>query len=459
LITRDKHVVIIGGGFSGALTAIHLARLGLPGQVSVTLVNPSPDIGRGLAYRYNDDNLLLNVPAGNMSAFDNEPGHFVDYCRSIDPSISHGSFVSRRIYGQYIQDLYSKTQEVQVGVIETLNDEVVTFSRDKGTSGWEIELLSGRHLSADQVVLAVGHQSPMFPIQLEANVRTKVIDAWDFETMHSLPRDQPVLIVGTGHSAVDALFCLSQSHPRRPIHLLSRHGLLPHQHLITHTAPKPQAFPVYLRSLPITIRAYTRALRQQLKAVAEQGGDWRDTLNELRPHSPQIWHSWPVAAQRQFLRHINAYWDIHRHRLAPMAFQRLDQLLADSSAHVIAGRIHSISLKNEGVLVEYRSRGSQTISCLLASAVVNCVGPSTDIQCNAKPLLVNLKKQGLIKPDAHGLGLIVTPSLQMLDKHEQPVSGLWYVGPHLKGVLWEATAVPELRVHAQHLAQTLITLK
>ena len=55
--------------------------------------------------------------------------------------------------------------------------------------------------------------------------------------------------------------------------------------------------------------------------------------------------------------------------------------------------------------------------------------------------------------------LMVTPSLQILDKQEQPVSGLWYMGPHLKGVLWEATAVPELRVNAQSLAQTLVTLK
>ena len=402
MIALPKHVVIIGGGFSGALTAIHIARLGLPGQVSVTVVNPSPDIGRGLAYRYNDDNLLINVLAGNMSALDNEPDHFVGYCRRIDPSISRGPFVSRRIYGQYIQDLYTQTQEVRVGVIETLEGEVVALARNKFTSGWELKLLSGRHLKADQVVMAVGHQSPRLPIQLDDNVLANVIDAWDFKTMHSLPRDQPVLIVGTGHSAVDTLFCLTQTQLRRPIYLLLRHGLLPHQHRISPTAPKPQAFPAYLRTLPPTIRAYSRTLRQQLKAVAEQGGDWRDTLNELRPHSRQIWQSWPESAQRQFLRHIKAYWDIHRHRLAPMASQRLDQLLADCSAHVIAGRILSICQHTESVLVVYRSRGSQTIERIRASAVVNCIGPSTDIQCNVKPLLVDLMKKGLIKPDAHG---------------------------------------------------------
>lgn len=35
------------------------------------------------------------------------------------------------------------------------------------------------------------------------------------------------------------------------------------------------------------------------------------------------------------------------------------------------------------------------------------------------------------------------------------VKGLYYVGPWLRARDWEATAVPELRVHAQRLAERL----
>jgi uncharacterized NAD(P)/FAD-binding protein YdhS len=44
----------------------------------------------------------------------------------------------------------------------------------------------------------------------------------------------------------------------------------------------------------------------------------------------------------------------------------------------------------------------------------------------------------------------------VLDSRLRAVQNLWYVGPLLKGTLWEATAVPELRVHARQLAVTLL---
>lgn len=460
-MARCTHVVIIGGGFSGALTAVHLARGSRPNRVRITVVNPTPDVGRGLAYRFDDDNLLLNVPAGNMSALADEPGHFVAYCQRIDPSLSPGSFVSRRLYGQYLQSLWSQTQAANPGLIELRVDEAVALNRAIGESGestWQVTLASGEPLIADQVVLALGHQRPRFPISLAPELGAHVIAPWNFDDMHRLPNDQPVLIVGTGHTAVDALFCLAQSPRRGPIYLLSRHGLLPHRHRLSPTAPKPQSYPEYLRGLPPTVRAYTRALRQHLKTLAQQGGDWRDALNELRPHTPQLWQSLPANEQRRFLRHLQAYWDVHRHRLAPMAAQRLDQLLTEHRAQVIAGRITTVQQRSDGVEVAYRPRGLQQVSTLEVCAIVNCIGPNTDIQRHANPLLAQLLKEGWITPDTHGLGLRVRPDLQVIDTHQKPVKGLWYVGPLLKGTLWEATAVPELRLHAQHLAQTLLHL-
>jgi uncharacterized NAD(P)/FAD-binding protein YdhS len=267
-----------------------------------------------------------------------------------------------------------------------------------------------------------------------------------------------VLIVGAGHTAVDALFCLTQSVRRGPVYLLSRHGLLPHNHRLSPTPPKVRAFPEFLRGVPPTVRAYTRALRQHLKVLDKEGGDWRNALNELRPHTSQLWKSLPTEEQRRFLRHLQVHWDVRRHRLSPIAAQRLDQLLAERRAQVIAGRITKLRQLSDGVEVEYRARGTQQISTLRVCAIVNCIGPDTDIQCNGSLLLAQLLKDGLIAPDVHGLGLMVSSDLQLIDTHRNIVEGLWYVGPLLKGALWEATAVPELRLHAQQLAKTLLNL-
>ena len=70
-------IAIVGGGFSGTVLAIQLLRMGLPKTDSVVLIEKNPRIGPGLAYSVEDECCLLNVPAGNMSALADDPGHFL----------------------------------------------------------------------------------------------------------------------------------------------------------------------------------------------------------------------------------------------------------------------------------------------------------------------------------------------------------------------------------------------
>lgn len=453
---RRNHVVIVGGGFSGAITALHLVRNDAEGLHKVTVINPSPHIGRGLAYRFDDDNLLLNVPAGNMSALADEPNHFVAYCQGIDPSLNSGSFVSRRLYGEYLQDLWLQTQAAWPGQVDARVDEAIALTRVAGSPGWCVSLASGQSLQADHVVLATGHQAPKFPAAVEPEAQARVIGAWDFGAMRRLAPDGPIVIVGSGHTAIDALFCVAQSRSPFPVYMLSRHGLLPQRHRPSPAPPKQLAFPDYLRDTPATVRDYTRALRRHLNTAALEGRDWRDILNELRPHTPTLWQSWPEVEQRRFLRHLQAHWDVHRHRLAPTAAQRLDRLMAAGQAQALAGRVLAVKKAEQGVAVHWRPRGAQHTDTLHASAVINCTGPDTNIRRQPHSLFAHLLSAGLTQPDAHGLGLKVSPDLRVLNLQQQPVDRLWYVGPLLKGVHWEATAVPELRVHAKKLALTLL---
>jgi uncharacterized NAD(P)/FAD-binding protein YdhS len=449
-------IVIIGGGFSGTVTAMHLARHAQYGRLRVTLLDSDPTFGCGLAYRLDDDNLMLNVPAGNMSAFADEPDHFVSYCRTTDPSISACSFVSRRLYGHYLQGTLAQTQTQHSGVIETRVDKAVALHRRSDSATWQISLASGQPIHADHVVLATGHQAPVLPIPLHHAERAHIVDPWDFSAMHRFPKGQPVVILGTGHTAVDALFCLTQAQPQRQICMLSRHGLLPHGHRLNPLPPQSHDLPQYLCDLPPTIRHYAQALRRHLRTPDAQGLDWRDVLNALRPHTPQLWQSLPPVEQKRFLRHLQSWWDVHRHRLAPVVAQRLNILLASGRVQTMAARLLSVQNKQNGVEVRLRHRGSGQHETIRACALINCTGPNTDLRHGANPLLTQLLQAGVIRADAHGLGLLVAPNYQLLAANHKAVDGLWYVGPMLKAQLWEATAVPELRVHAQQLAHTLL---
>ena len=118
-MTEDPHpganaehghtVVIVGAGFSGAATAIQLLRLAKAG-LRVVLINESGRMARGLAYGTHSNAHVLNVPAGNMSALAGDPDDFLRYCRWSDPQVDAHSFVSRRLYGAYLEALLSAAE-------------------------------------------------------------------------------------------------------------------------------------------------------------------------------------------------------------------------------------------------------------------------------------------------------------------------------------------------------------
>lgn len=70
------------------------------------------------------------------------------------------------------------------------------------------------------------------------------------------------------------------------------------------------------------------------------------------------------------------------------------------------------------------------------------------------PLLMRLIARGLMQPGSFGLGLGADADYRLLGP--QPHAGLWTIGPLLRGVLWECTAVPDIRNAAALLAATVV---
>ena len=60
-----------------------------------------------------------------------------------------------------------------------------------------------------------------------------------------------------------------------------------------------------------------------------------------------------------------------------------------------------------------------------------------------------------MRPDALGLGLDTTADGAVIDVHGDANPRVSLVGPLRKGLLWENTAVPELRLEARAMAHKL----
>jgi uncharacterized NAD(P)/FAD-binding protein YdhS len=216
-------VAIIGGGFSGAILAAQLLRRS-DSSVSVAVVEKSSSVGRGLAFGTECSSLLLNVRARNMSAFPDDPSHFLRWAQSNhDPSTGPGSFLPRAVYGRYVQAVLNESVQLAGNDrLEWIKDEVWQLSPTD--NGLEIKLKSGRRLMADRIVLTLGNFPPSDPLAAWPATAGSVYfrDPWSKSTFEGADKLGDVLLVGSGLTSVDVAVQLRERGCRGTIHILSR---------------------------------------------------------------------------------------------------------------------------------------------------------------------------------------------------------------------------------------------
>jgi uncharacterized NAD(P)/FAD-binding protein YdhS/glyoxylase-like metal-dependent hydrolase (beta-lactamase superfamily II) len=454
-------IAIVGGGFSGSLVATHLLKTASQ-PLTIKLIERSQQIGKGIAYSTDTNCHLLNVSAGNMSAFARDPGHllrWLQYNRDelaafFPEEVNASTFIPRKVYGLYIQSVLAEAEATAPSDVrlERLTDEVVGIQPEgKGTM---ISLRSGRCFAADRVVLALGN-SPSTPPAIDhadGNDESYLRNAWSADALADLDADAPVLLIGTGLTMVDMVLSLHDHQHRGKIYAVSRRGLFPQKHQAA------QPYPSFLtpETSPKTVREWLRRLRTEVEVAAAQGYDWRAVIDSLRPITKQIWQKLPTVEQQRFLRHVTPYWDMHRHRIAQQVADVVTQMLDSGQLIISAGRIREYQALPDGVAVTVCQRKTQANTILHVRRIVNCTGVAADYRRSPHPLIANLRSQGLIRPNAIGLGLDTDARGAIYAADGQVSTLLYTLGTPRKGDLWETIAVPELRLQAQELSKTLL---
>ena len=446
-------VAIIGGGFSGAILAAQLLRRSNP-SFSVVVVEKTSSVGRGLAYGTACHSLLLNVRARNMSAFADDPHHFLRWAQSnYDPATGPGSFLPRSVYGHYVQAVLNQAaQSAGKQELEWIRDEAVTLSpTSDGTT--EIHLRGGRRVLADRVVLAMGNFPPGDPLASwdAENGSRYVRNPWSAESFEGVDSLDSILLVGSGLTSVDMAVQLRIQGCRGTIHVVSRHGLLPQPHKAMDACP-----PFWNESSPKNTRGLLRLIRKQVWQAQQKGGEWQSVFDSLRPLVARIWQSLPEPERRRFLRHVRPYWEVHRHRAAPDIAKSIADQISSGQIKIHAGRITDYVEDDRGTKVTYRDRKNGKPTSLLVDRVINCTGPESDCRRLEDSLMSALLDKGLARPDPLFLGLDVSLDGALIARDGTTSSSLYAVGPVRKGSLWESTAVPELREQIHKLVEHLV---
>jgi uncharacterized NAD(P)/FAD-binding protein YdhS len=437
-------VAVIGAGFSGTLLTLHLLRR-CPGSVRVHLIEKNSRFGRGLAYSTGNPSHLLNVPAARMSAFSDQPGHFVEWLRDHGPDTAANeagtSFIERHVFGDYVRHLLNAE-------LKRAGRDRLVLSRGEVTGieavagGLELRFDQSRGIAADVAVLAVGNFPPEVPNVADASFYDSPYyrpDPWAADTLTGLDPAAPVLLIGTGLTMVDTVISLLDRGHAGPIVALSRRGLLPRRHATA------KSLAMLDRPLPTTIAGLVRVVRAEIRQAERDGADWRSVVDGLRPALQDIWQGMDADNRARFVRHLRPWWDVHRHRVPGSVADRIEQAQRTGQLHVGAARIAGYRVAAGAVDVIVRPRRADAPKGYRVARVINCSGPGCDYDRIRDPLVRRLLETRQIRPDPLRLGLDVTPQCALLNGAGEISRRLYAVGPATKAVFWEMTSVPDIR--------------
>jgi uncharacterized NAD(P)/FAD-binding protein YdhS len=481
-------VALIGGGFSGVMTCANLVRLWSDAGSGASRGNRTPRRivlierarpARGPAYVTVEPHHLLNVPAARMGAWADNPRDFLDWCagRAGDDAdvvgVGPASFVPRRLYARYLDDVLGETvalaraSGITLDVINGAATGVTALPGQDGKAGrFRVALDGVMKIDADALVLCSGNMEPA-PSVGGAGAESAgpiISNPWASGALSRIaPRDR-VVIVGSGLTMLDVLWTLESRGHAGAVTVVSRHGLLPR----VHRADPLDAAPVGAEVLgspdvssPLAALRWVRRKITEVEAACAGGAErtlvWTYVIDSLRPHTHKAWGGWNVAQRRQFVRHLRAMWDVHRHRVAPHVMGVVERMRAARRLEVMAASVVSVSESSEGARVVVRGRGGHATTEIAAEKVVFCTGPNPDLARTKDPLLASLVDSGLLVPDELGLGAKCDAAGRALRGPgvASDTPAIYVVGPLRRADLWESIAVPELRWQAAGAAKAI----
>lgn len=416
---RLKTIAIVGAGFSGTVLAASLLERSAE-PVRVLLFDRTGTFGAGVAYGTEDPCHLLNVPASKMSAFEDRPGHFTDWLaqRGIDPG---DGFVARSVYRRYLQSLLDRPPRNQSSELRKISDAVIAVEKDFQLS------TANKGFFADVLVLAMGHlretsfarQGPLSPFDPRAWPNADV---------------ENVVLIGSGLTSLDAAASVFARYPKAKVVCVSRHGFFPEPFILHAPAP-------ILTSPPPTgsVRTTLRWLRQEISLSEANGGGWPSVFDAMRPQWETVWKSLSERERRRFTNHLLRYFDRFRHRVPPALHASLAPFRASGALSLRRGQIAEIASS------EVRLGSGETLA---ADLVLDCSGFAQKLTQSSDAFIRNLLATHRIQPGPLGMGLVAEDDGRVCTR-------LFAVGPLLRGMRWETTAVPEIRRQIETICQRI----
>ena len=454
-VAGAQKIVIVGGGFSGAAVAYHLAQSRHP--LDVTVIEPRAWLGAGLAYDTRDPAHRINVPSSKMSLLPDVADHFDKWISSSgalandpDARAKDGNLYPRRsVFGAYVASQLAPL--IESGRIKHVVARAAKIERS--TAGWRVHLTSGGSLDADLVVLATSHPAPEVPAGIKSGLggsRYLIADATRPDALDRVEKDAHVLIVGTGLTMADVVASLDYRGHRGPITAISRRGLLSRPHAATTAEPYGS-----FRDRTFTALGLLRHIRSTVAEAENSGIPWQAVFDAVRAQAQSFWPLMQISEQRKLVRHLRPFWDVHRFRIAPQADEVLRRRAAAGTFKVVAGRIVDAKVQEDGALVSYRRRTGGGIVTRKFDTVVITTGPDHS-HILEEPQFKVLGAAGLISQDPLHLGIACDRSGRAISADGRSHPNLFIAGPLARATFGELMGLPQVGEYSRRIANEIL---
>lgn len=444
------------------------------------------ELGSGIAYQYDLNDLLINRPIQNMSANPHRPDEFYNWMKQ-KHLLPENQFIeqdepiytSRYIFGLYLNEIFEKTilhASKHNITIRVIYDAVVNVI---GTRPFIIITKLNKSFIVDAAIFCTGnnHSQDIFSLKSSPNY---IHSPYPFyKTISNIYSKDSVGVIGNSLTAIDTAIALSKNGFTGKLFMLSRRYVVPHVRGIVHThQPQFLTFHSINKILNkkgrISLRDILRLFRQELnhynvswKSLFTEDDlkksfqeiivekltlsaniiPWQSVIPSTNIVAEFLWNILDDSDKALFLKRFQRMWLNARSSIPPIN-ARLLLNLANAGQLEMLSKLQKITWNNVWMKFIVKTEERNDIE---VDWIINATGPSMYVQPQDE-LMHNMIKQGLAKENRFGGVDVDFHTTALINRQGQLNPYLRLIGHNTIGVYQYTSSLELIAKKSMHVA-------
>ncbi len=438
--------LIIGSGFAGAVSAIHLIDNGVNPK-NITIVGPTK-VGCGNAYECDHTEFRLNVSSEIMWINPEKKLEFTEWAKLNihDPIASHfsGKFYKRNDFAKFV---YSKLEKYLINKQLSHQKRTVMRIYKNEKDKWGIILDNKKKLFSKNIILATGNPKPKWPCLVEKvlknNHESLFENPWDGQWISRINKNEKILIIGSGLSALDCLSVLKHKGHKGAIVLVSRSGEFPPTQAKWERKNNPK-WPGSLNE-PLLPSIMINFIKNYLPNKPYSSSEWQSSWEELRLDINLNWNRISDRGKIKLKRNFYSLWSRLRYRASPQSIKAKNYF--QDKGQLIVYRGYAEKIINEKNTLNLKLHDGRKIA---SDKIINCSGKGRDF------LIDQIIKDKMGIPDIFNETLQVDKEFSVLPYEGMDNKGLYLIGPSLVSSNGDIAAASKVSLQGISLVNSLL---